>query len=52
MASITIVDELTRVLTNMNEILDSEGPLQTTMNYSNEQILQAAFDHIGVFLAS
>ena len=52
MASITIVDELTRVLTNMNEILDSEELLQTTMNYSNEQIIQAAFDHIGAFLAS
>ncbi|NCG01312.1 MAG: phosphopantothenate/pantothenate synthetase [Euryarchaeota archaeon] len=52
MASITIVDELTRVLTNMNEILDSEKPLQTTTNYSNEQIIQAAFDHIGAFLAS
>ncbi|MBT5391382.1 MAG: phosphopantothenate/pantothenate synthetase [Euryarchaeota archaeon] len=50
MASVTIVDELTRVLTNMNEILSSGENLQLTTNFQNEQILQAAFDHIGTVL--
>ena len=49
-AHITIVDELTRVLTNMNEILSSGENLQLTTNFQNEQILQAAFDHIGTVL--
>ena len=51
MASVTIVDELSRVITNMNQMLRSDNAVQPAENYQNTQIIQDAFSHIASFLS-
>jgi 4-phosphopantoate--beta-alanine ligase len=51
MASVTIVDELTRVISNMNRILLSDESPQQVEKYQNAQILQEALAHIATFLS-
>lgn len=52
MASVTIVDELTRVISNMNCILDSGEPIMPLSTYNNQAIVQQTLDHISTFFAS
>jgi len=52
MASVTIVDELSRVITNMNRMLLSNEPVQQVKNYQNSQTLQETLGHIATFLSS
>lgn len=52
MASVTIVDELTRVVNNMNRILESEEQTMLLSTYDNQETVQQALDHISTFFAS
>jgi 4-phosphopantoate--beta-alanine ligase len=52
MASVTIVDELSRVILNMNRMLLSGKTIQPPENFQNAQILQDALSHITIFLSS
>ena len=52
MASVTIVDELSRVILNMNRMLLSGKAIQPPENFQNSQILQDALSHITTFLSS
>ena len=52
MASVTIVDELTRVVNNMNRILDSEEQTMLLSTFDNQETVQQALDHITTFFAS
>ena len=52
MASVTIVDELSRVITNMNKMLLSGEVTQPDENFQNVQCTQEAFTHIANFLSS
>ena len=52
MASVTIVDELTRVIGNMNRILDSGEQITPLSTYNNQAIVQQALDHISSFFSS
>lgn len=52
MASVTIVDELTRVISNMNRILDSDEQIMPLSTYDNQAIVQQTLDHISTFFAS
>ena len=52
MASVTIVDELTRVVNNMNRILESEEQTMLLSPYDNQETVQQALDHISTFFAS
>lgn len=52
MASVTIVDELTRVVGNMNEILESDELPTLSTSYENHDIVQNALEHISTFFAS
>ena len=52
MASVTIVDELTRVVSNMSRLLDSGEQIKPSKAYANQEIVQQALDHILTFFAS
>jgi 4-phosphopantoate--beta-alanine ligase len=52
MASVTIIDELSRVITNMNEMLLSGAATKPVENYQNAQTIEEAFTHIASFLSS
>ncbi len=52
MATVTVVDELSRVITNMNEMLHSGQAVQPAENYQNTQMIQDALTHIATFLTS
>ena len=51
MASVTVVDELTRVVRNMNGIFESEESLTLPTSFHNQEIVQQALDHICTFFA-
>jgi 4-phosphopantoate--beta-alanine ligase len=50
MASVTMVDELSRVVRNMNRILLSKERPKVSEKYLNESSLQDALNHIKDFL--
>ena len=52
MASVTIVDELTRVISNMNRILDCDEQIMPLSTYNNQAIVQQTLDYISTFFAS
>ena len=52
MATVTIVDELTRVVNNMNNLFESIGQTSLSHTYDNQDIVQQALDHILSFFAS
>tara|TARA_B100001094_G_scaffold310307_1_gene344759 strand:+ start:234 stop:980 length:747 start_codon:yes stop_codon:yes gene_type:complete len=52
MASVTIVDELTRVISNMNRILDSGEQIIPLSTYNNQAIVQQTLDHISTSFTS
>jgi len=52
MASVTIIDELSRVITNMNEMLLSGEAAKPVGNYQNAQTIEEALINIASFLSS
>lgn len=52
MASVTMVDELSRVVENMNTLMAEDKLPECSNEYSNEFILQDALDHIKDFLTA
>jgi len=51
MASVSIIDELSRVIANMNHMLLQGNTVQSPGTYQNTQILQDALTHIATFLS-
>lgn len=52
MASVTMVDELSRVVANMNAHLDSGQQVVENKKYSNNETIQRALQHIAAYLQS
>ena len=52
MASVTIVDELSRVVNNMNNLLESSEQISLSHSYDNQEIVQQSLEHILTFFVS
>ena len=52
MASVTMVDELSRVVENMNTLMAAEELPEFSNEYNNDYTLQDALDHIKNFLTA
>ncbi|MBT60468.1 MAG: phosphopantothenate/pantothenate synthetase [Euryarchaeota archaeon] len=51
LASVTIVDELSRVVSNMNELSHQSSEVLMSPSFHNSEVLSSSLDHIAEFLA-